>query len=89
MCGISALLKPRDQRVDPANLAAMAGSMVHRGPSHLGVHAAGFFGCAHNRLSLLDPSSASHQPFVGPRGVLVYNGEIYNWKELRKEFTED
>ena len=71
------------------DLRQMAGVMAHRGPDHTAAHVDGPFGCAHNRLSLLDPSPDSHQPFVGSRGALVYNGEIYNFQALRETLADD
>ena len=87
MCGIAGILK-REGCPSVSRLESMAAVMNHRGPDHLATHSMDQFGCAHNRLSLLDPSARSHQPFVGPRGVLAYNGEIYNFAELRSSLDE-
>jgi asparagine synthase (glutamine-hydrolysing) len=67
----------------------MADALNHRGPDDRGYHedpGAGL-GLAHNRLSILDLTAAGHQPMSGREGnaVLVYNGEIYNFRELRRE----
>ena len=74
---------------DVAQLNAMAQAIIHRGPDDHGVYvneAAGI-ALAHRRLSIIDLSAAGHQPMVSVDGsvVLVFNGELYNYLELRKE----
>ena len=65
----------------------MVKSIVHRGPDDLGVHLFGPVGLGHTRLSILDLSEHGHQPMhsEAERVTLVYNGEIYNHRELREE----
>lgn len=65
----------------------MLSRIRHRGPDDEGVYHSGSVGLGHVRLSIIDLSSAGHQPFLSADGshVLVYNGEIYNYRELRKE----
>ena len=65
----------------------MAAAIAHRGPDAEGVFADGPFGLAHRRLSVLDLSTAAHQPMNSACGryVIVYNGEVYNFRELRAE----
>jgi asparagine synthase (glutamine-hydrolysing) len=74
---------------DPAVLSAGLHTIAHRGPDDSGefVDAAAGIGLGHVRLSILDLSPLGHQPMVGADGavVLVYNGEIYNFRELRAE----
>jgi asparagine synthase (glutamine-hydrolysing) len=84
MCGIAGLFQAsapvaRDQ------LAPLEVTLRHRGPDYFGVFHEGPFGCAHNRLSILDLSAAGNQPVVSDRYVLAYNGEVYNWRALRAE----
>ncbi len=64
--------------------------MHHRGPDDEGVWVKGAIGLAHKRLSILDLSSAGHQPMVSPHGqaVIVYNGECYNFQELRQDLEK-
>lgn len=92
MCGIAGILG----RVDDANQAAlgrMSEALVHRGPDGHGrwISAADAdgWGCllAHRRLSILDLSAAAAQPMTRSRSghTLVYNGELYNYKELRRD----
>src|SRR6516165_4625230 len=64
----------------------MAATMRHRGPDAGGTLLWEDGALAHRRLSILDPSTAANQPFVDSqdRAALVFNGEIYNYRELRK-----
>lgn len=68
-------------------LTRMADAIRHRGPDDHGVHVSGTVGFAFRRLSILDLSAAAHQPMLSDDGqvVLVFNGEIYNYVELREE----
>jgi asparagine synthase (glutamine-hydrolysing) len=70
-------------------LSSMADAIAHRGPDDRGYFADEKRGIAfaHNRLSIIDLSSAGHQPMISEDGntVLVYNGELYNFQELRRE----
>ena len=87
MCGIAGILGP----ADPDALGRMAEALRHRGPDDRGVwmDPSGMAGFAHTRLSILDLTSAGHQPMVSADGrrALVYNGEIYNHLELREEIA--
>jgi asparagine synthase (glutamine-hydrolysing) len=69
----------------------MAGTLAHRGPDDSGVWIDGAAGVAlgFRRLSIIDLSSAGHQPMLSPDGryIIVYNGEIYNYRELRDELV--
>ena len=94
MCGIAGFIDTRGAlRAEglAATGSAMAVSLRHRGPDDCGVWvdpAAGI-SLAHRRLAILDLSPAGHQPMLSSCGrlVLVYNGEIYNYAELRLELT--
>jgi asparagine synthase (glutamine-hydrolysing) len=63
----------------------------HRGPDDRGVWNAGPAALGADRLSILDLSPQGHQPFVMPDGssALAYNGEVYNWRELREELMQE
>ena len=84
MCGLAG-----STRTDPATLAAMGAPMVHRGPDSDGLWTApdGGFGLAHTRLAIIDLTTGGAQPMVSPDGryVLAYNGEIYNYRDLRED----
>ncbi|MGO4780137.1 asparagine synthetase B, partial [Lysobacter sp. 2RAB21] len=92
MCGLAGLLRPRND-LDHEHLLALAGSMGdalrHRGPDDDGVWADPQTGIAlaHRRLSILDLSPLGHQPMASADGryVIAYNGEIYNFAELREQ----
>jgi asparagine synthase (glutamine-hydrolysing) len=86
MCGIFGVLYHNEESVpDECRLKQTARLLKHRGPDDTGICAAPGVGLIHTRLSLLDLSSRSNQPFwdKGGRFALVYNGEIYNFQELR------
>jgi asparagine synthase (glutamine-hydrolysing) len=85
MCGISGFLNINKILVDQIKLNKMLNTQAHRGPDASGVYYNHFVGLAHNRLSLLDLSSNGNQPFEDDTYALVYNGEIYNYLELKKE----
>jgi len=89
VCGLAGFVDPRGRIDAPrALLAAMAGSLHHRGPDDHGqwFDPAAGVGLAHRRLAILDLSAEGHQPMVSPTGrhLIVYNGEIYNYRELRR-----
>ncbi len=89
MCGISACAGPGWEK---RSLEAMIASMTHRGPDNhdLFVSPDGSVGLGHNRLSIIDLSAAGRQPMADVSGRLriVYNGEIYNYLELRSELAD-
>jgi asparagine synthase (glutamine-hydrolysing) len=87
MCGIAGIWERSGKPVDPAALARMSASLVHRGPDGDGIHLDGAIGLANRRLSIIDPTPAGGQPMHLPdRGLwITYNGEIHNYVELRRE----
>ena len=87
MCGLVALKALGQAQTDRAQLERMVDTIRHRGPDDSGVHLTGPFGLGFRRLSILDLSPAGHQPMVdAATGVaMVFNGEIYNYLELKKE----
>lgn len=90
MCGIVGIIG-REPVSDRKQLAVMRDTMRHRGPDDAGIWwgCDGRAGLAHRRLSIIDLSSGGHQPMVDPTGQLAiaYNGEIYNYRELRDELA--
>ena len=87
MCGIAGILNYDPGRaVDPAVIEAMTRAMTHRGPDDHGVYVDGHIGLGHRRLSIID-LAAGHQPMSNEDGTvwIVFNGEIYNYRELRDE----
>ena len=87
MCGIVAAFQRSGEPVDPELVVAMRDSLTHRGPDDAGLMVDGSAGLGHRRLSILDLSPAGHQPMCNEDGTLwlVFNGEIYNFVELRSE----
>ncbi|OQX12635.1 MAG: asparagine synthase (glutamine-hydrolyzing) [Desulfobulbaceae bacterium A2] len=89
MCGIAGCFLAGGVAPDPAALQAASAAIAHRGPDDSGVFVdqAPGIGLVHARLSILDLSPLGHQPMSGADGavVLVFNGEIYNFRELRHE----
>jgi len=83
MCGIAGF----SGGFAPDMLATMGQRIAHRGPDDAGIWYSAEFGIgfAHRRLSIIDTSPAGHQPMEYRGHHLVYNGEIYNFKELRAE----
>lgn len=89
MCGIVGILnRDRQMSVDIDLLNRMSKMISHRGPDDSGTYIKGHIGLGHRRLSIIDLATG-HQPMVDElRGrVIVYNGEIYNYKTLKKELT--
>ena len=87
MCGIAAIIGLEGRKVDVTALERMAFSLQHRGPDDKGVYINGSVGFGFRRLSILDLSASGHQPKVSHDGkkILIFNGEIYNYIELREE----
>ena len=88
MCGINGILHFQlTKKVDERILTKMRDSLLHRGPDDQGLFIDKNIGFGHRRLSILDVSSAGNQPFISDdqRYVMVYNGEIYNFREFYPE----
>jgi asparagine synthase (glutamine-hydrolysing) len=85
MCGIFGILRPRGE-VEPP-MQRMLAATRHRGPDGEGIERPEGATLGHVRLAIIDPSPAGRQPMVGPSGRtwITFNGEIYNYRELRAE----
>jgi asparagine synthase (glutamine-hydrolysing) len=83
MCGINGILGSHNKDL----LLQMNKSIAHRGPDNSGIFLGKNFSLGHTRLSILDLSSSSDQPFVSNCGnyVITYNGEIYNFLEIKQK----
>ena len=94
MCGIAGFVtgRPRSTALQLGNIARnMNGSLRHRGPDDEGVWIDPEAGVAlvHRRLSIIDLSPTGHQPMISADGryVIVYNGEVYNYEDIRPSLT--
>ncbi|MEI6125436.1 MAG: asparagine synthase (glutamine-hydrolyzing), partial [Pseudomonadota bacterium] len=88
MCGICGKIYfDASKKIDRQLIDRMTAALQHRGPDDRGVHVQGHVGLGHQRLSIIDLSPAGHQPMTSEDGsvVIVFNGEIYNFEELRAE----
>ncbi|RYY15407.1 MAG: asparagine synthetase B, partial [Chitinophagaceae bacterium] len=88
MCGIAGIISPDNTILTRQNLGLMTDAMSHRGPDGEGfwISRSGKAGFGHRRLAIIDLSENGAQPMhFEDRYTIVYNGEIYNYKELRKE----
>lgn len=87
MCGIYGLWSD----TDPFPSAAISRALAHRGPDDAGSWQDGPIHLGHRRLSIIDLSADGHQPFRSADGryVLTYNGEVYNYVELRRELEAE
>jgi len=85
MCGISGFITYNSQgtHLSEEQLRMMSNRMTHRGPDHQGVFCLSHIGLAHNRLSIIDLSDAANQPMSYGPYKIVFNGEVYNFQELR------
>lgn len=91
MCGIAGILDPTERRgADAGVLDRMTDSLAHRGPDDRGTWVDGAVGLGHRRLSIIDLSAAGHQPLFDEAGRvgIVFNGEIYNFRELMADLRE-
>lgn len=86
MCGFTGILRTDGAAADAATVRRMAQTLRHRGPDDSGVYAQGPVALGHTRLSVLDLSARGGQPMRSEDGrfVLAYNGEIYNFRDLRR-----
>lgn len=85
MCGISGIFNINGDPVSRDTLEFMNRVQAHRGPDGQDIFLDGRIGLGHVRLAILDLTEAGHQPLTEGRFTLTYNGEVYNYKELRKE----
>lgn len=92
MCGIVGIWHRRQNaEVDANTLQSMNACLKHRGPDDSGLYINREIGLAHRRLSIIDLSSAGHQPMTTPDGrfTIAFNGEIYNFRNLQKKYLSN
>ncbi len=88
MCGITGIFAFNlVGKFNMINLAAATKTLEKRGPDHQGLYSDSFVGLGHRRLSIIDTSSGANQPMWDESGryCIIFNGEIFNFQELRKE----
>ena len=89
MCGIAGIVNLRGNAVEPAEISRLTSLVAHRGPFGEGswFSANRNLAFGHRRLAIIDPGDGGYQPMVSADGrhVIVFNGEIYNFLELRRE----
>jgi len=87
MCGIAGIFNLNGEPVSQVILRKMTDAIAHRGPDGEGFYIDSFLGLGHRRLAIIDLSPAGHQPMATEDGnyIITYNGEVYNFKELRIE----
>jgi asparagine synthase (glutamine-hydrolysing) len=91
MCGIVGIINTDNESVKQSTINEMLASIKYRGPDDEGVYINNNVGFGHVRLSIIDLSNAGHQPMISSNGrfVIVFNGEIYNYLELKNELKHN
>src|SRR5437773_699334 len=87
MCGLVGIVETIEDGARPEVISRMLAVLHHRGPDDEGSYFFGQVGFGFRRLSILDLTPAGHQPMTGADGAvtIIFNGEIYNFIELRRE----
>lgn len=87
MCGIVGVVRLDEQPVTSSSIAKMSAQVAHRGPDGDGIWVDGPVGLGHRRLSIIDLTASGHQPMSNEDGkiLITYNGELYNFQQLRVE----
>jgi Asparagine synthase (glutamine-hydrolyzing) len=88
MCGIAGIIDFKSRPVLQEELKKMTDAIAHRGPDGEGFFVEGAVGFGHRRLSIIDLSNAAAQPMTRFGLTITYNGEIYNYIELRSELQQ-
>ena len=88
MCGINGIINKTNSLVDISSIHEMNELLKHRGPDDEGAFISDSIGLGHRRLSILDLSLNGHQPMTKNNNTITYNGEIYNYLELKDELIK-
>lgn len=90
MCGIAGILRLDGAPVECGDIKTMTDAIAHRGPDGEGQWCEGSIGLGHRRLAIIDLSEAAAQPMHSRDGryVITYNGEVYNYRELRRKLEK-
>jgi asparagine synthase (glutamine-hydrolysing) len=91
MCGITGIFERGGHPVADPDLRRMTDAVAHRGPDGDGYWISGNVGLGHRRLSIIDLSDGGSQPMQSDEGryIMTYNGELYNYRELRRELQAE
>lgn len=93
MCGIAGIIYKNNEKPTKEEIKLMTDVILHRGPDDEGYYFGNSFAFGHRRLAILDLSEVGHQPmeYEGKNGeyIIIYNGEIYNYIELRNELIKE
>ncbi|MBP7261030.1 MAG: asparagine synthase (glutamine-hydrolyzing) [Bacteroidia bacterium] len=90
MCGINGILSFKGSQLDKTSLVKLMNTAIaHRGPDDEGIYTEAAISLGHRRLSIIDTSNAGHQPMSSSDGryTIVFNGEIYNYIQLKKDLS--
>ena len=90
MCGIAGIFHQAGGGIESSTIRSMCDAMVHRGPDAGGYLTEDGIALGHRRLSIIDLSDAANQPFTDASGryTVVFNGELYNYREVRRMLPE-
>ena len=89
MCGIAGIIHKTEHNALQEQISIMCDAVSHRGPDDMGYYLDGPLALGHRRLSILDLSAEGHQPMLyADKYVIVYNGEIYNYIEIRQNLEQ-
>jgi len=90
VCGIAGVFRFDGLSIDQTDLKKAVDCLAKRGPDAKGIFSDHHMGLGHTRLAIIDPEPASNQPFHDDSGryVLVYNGEVFNFRELAKDLEK-
>ncbi|MBI87306.1 MAG: asparagine synthase (glutamine-hydrolyzing) [Candidatus Marinimicrobia bacterium] len=88
MCGIAGFFNSEKRELSKNILFNFSKTLDHRGPDNSGIYYNKYVGLSHNRLSIIDLSDNGNQPITDGENWLVYNGEIYNYKQLKEDLIK-
>ena len=88
MCGITGIVNQSNNPVNPEELKSANNLVAHRGPDGEGTYFGANFALGHRRLAIIDLSEKGNQPMTYHENVIIHNGEVYNYLELREELTK-
>ena len=86
MCGIAGIIKKKNIKVNKEEIQVMNNTISHRGPDAEGIYIDHTVAFGHRRLSIVDLSESGNQPMIShdQKYVLIFNGEIYNYIEIKE-----